>query len=57
MGVINMLLKILAYRLDIAVPVIIIRVFNITNREHPCCLHLAYSTPALLMEGSYSTVL
>ena len=56
-GVINILLKTLSDRIDIAVPVIIILVSSMTNRQHPCCLHLEYSTPALLMVGSASTIL
>ena len=57
MGVINMLLKTFSAELDISVPVITIRVFNMKNRAHPCYIHLEDSAPALLMVGSASTIM
>ena len=56
MGVIYMLLKTLSGKLGITVPLIIFRVFRMTNREHPCCLCLADSVPAFLMVYSASTI-
>ena len=51
MDVIYMLLKTLSARLFIALPMIIIWVFRMTKREHPCFLHLEYSTPSLIIMG------
>ena len=57
MCVIYMLLKIFSAGLGIAVPVLIFQVFRMTNRSHPCCLHLADSATTLLMLVSASPLL
>lgn len=44
-------------RLVIAVPVLIIRFFHISNRSHPCCIYLADYASAFLMVVSASTSL
>ena len=57
MGVIHMLLKRFSTGIGIVFPVLIFRVFGMTNRAPICCIHLIYSVPALLMVGIEYTIL
>ena len=57
MGTITMLMKTFSSGLGISVTVLIIGVFRMTNRAHPCCLYLEEDAPALIMIGSASTIL
>ena len=43
--------------LGIAVPMVIIRVFHMTNISHICCIHFEYSTPYFLIEGCAYTIM
>ena len=57
MGFIYLMKKTVYYVLGIKVTVLILRVFHMTKRAHPCCLHLEDSEPTFLMVGSEYTIL
>ena len=52
MGVIYMIMKKIYVGLGIAVPVIVVWFFHMTNRAHPCCIHLEDYIPTFRIVGS-----